>query len=164
VSAERTFFVSAAVADTIHTIRKIIVYWYQFSKIKKTDPDRSPTRCRPRRPSLGCAVREEPPSPCARRRSCHQGRQWSPSPCAVEEAYSRSVSIHLRSGRSAPLGLEPPPQASIHAVTIVGDGREEAHAAWPLPVGRRRTRRGARLNGGSLLHSPFLSSVSIGMD
>jgi hypothetical protein len=77
VSAGRTFFVSATVADTIHTIRKIVVYWYrllptdtqnQFLKIKK-DLDRSLTCCRPRRP--GRAGREEPLSPCARRRSRH---------------------------------------------------------------------------------------------
>jgi hypothetical protein len=67
-------------------------------KNKKIDPDRSLTCCHPRRPSLGCAGREEPPSLCAWRRSRHQGRQWSPSPCAVEEARSRSVSIRLCSG------------------------------------------------------------------
>jgi hypothetical protein len=33
-----------------------------------------------------------------------------------------------------------------------------ATALLPLPVGRRRTRRGARLDGGSLLHSSFPSS------
>jgi hypothetical protein len=77
VLAGRTFFVSATVADTIHTIRKIVVYWYRLSnrhlksifKNKKMDLDRSLTRCRPQRP--GRAGREEPLSPCARRRSRH---------------------------------------------------------------------------------------------
>jgi hypothetical protein len=48
-------------------------------------------------------------------------------------AAARSRSASAR-GRSAPLGLEPPPHASIHAVAIVGGGREETHAAWPRSV------------------------------
>jgi hypothetical protein len=120
-------------------IRKIIVYWYQFSKIKKTDPDRSPTRCRPRRLSLGCAVREEPPSPCARRRSCHQGRQWSPSPCAVEEACSRSVS-------STSALVDPHRSASSH---------HRRPLSTPLPSSEMAERRPtllglSRLDGGGL--------------
>jgi hypothetical protein len=53
----------------------------------------------------------------------HRRAQWR----RPATARSRSASAP---GRSEPLSLEPPPQASIHAIAIVGGGREEAHAAW----------------------------------
>jgi hypothetical protein len=77
VSAGRTFFVSATVADTIHTIRKIVVYWYrllptdtqnQFLKIKKgsrSKPDVLPPTTSGARREGGAAVavrtEKEPP-------------------------------------------------------------------------------------------------------
>jgi hypothetical protein len=141
VLAGITFFVLATVADPIHTIRKIVVYWYrllptdtqnQFLKIKKkqiqTGAQRAATHDvrhwgTPRGRSYHRhAHREGDTIRVGSGR--HHRAQWR----RLAAARSRSASAR---GRSAPLGLEPPPQASSHAVAIIGGGREEAHTAWP---------------------------------
>jgi hypothetical protein len=97
-------------------------------KNKKIDSDRSLTRCRPRRPVIGVR-REGGAAIRVGSGRCHHA-QWR-RPAA---ARSRSASAR---GRSTPLSLEPPSQTSIHAVAIVGGGREEAHTAWPQSAADR---------------------------
>jgi hypothetical protein len=80
VSAGRMFFILATVADTIHMIRKIVVYWYRllptntenkFSKIKngsRSEPDAlPPTRsvtgaCREGGATVAVRTEKEPSS------------------------------------------------------------------------------------------------------